>query len=66
MPRSLKHWQKDCLVSDEYNKDLCDEKHKNLTNDVKSIKNKMWWFVTIAIGSLVGMVLNFVKDMVVK
>lgn len=53
-------------MSDEYNKDLCKEIHRNIENDIKALKNRMWWFVTIAIGSLIGMVLNFITDMVVK
>jgi len=50
----------------KFNKELCEERHKNITNDIKSLKDKMWWFVTFAVSSLVVMILNFIKDIWVK
>lgn len=48
----------------KYNKELCEERHKNLKAEIENLKSKMWQFVTIAIGALIGMLLNFIKDLI--
>lgn len=49
----LKHYEHKSLI--ETNRD-----------DIKTLKNKLWWYNTLAIGTLIGIVINFLKDMVFK
>ena len=51
---------------DEFNKELCKERHKNIDDDIKGLKSKLWWYNTLAIGTLIGIVLNLLKDVVFK
>ena len=53
-------------MSDDYNKELCEERHDGIKEDIKGLKNKLWWFNTLAIANLIALILYFVKDMVVK
>lgn len=50
----------------DYNKELCEDRHKRLDEEIKSLKSKLWWYNTLAIGTLVGILLNILKDMLFK
>lgn len=52
----------------EYNKELCDERHSNiektfqrLFNKIDAVSAKLNWFYLLAIATLIGVVANFLK-----
>ncbi len=55
-------------MGDEFNKDLCNERHKNvelmfgkIDKNIESLFGRLNWFYVIAIITLVGVVASFLK-----
>ena len=55
-------------MAEEYNKELCDERHHNIKDTfdrlfrkVEQIMTRLLWFYLLAILTLVGVIANLVK-----
>lgn len=56
-------------MADEYNKGLCDERHRNIENllaeinqNIKTLFTRLNWFYALVIGSLAATVTTFISS----
>lgn len=47
-------------MGDEYDKDDCRDRHKDLWDEIKSLRNQVNWFYALAIATLAASIANFI------
>jgi hypothetical protein len=47
-------------MGDQFNKDLCEERHKMIQDNIKTLFNRLNWFYIIAIATLVSSLANLI------